>query len=276
MRSLPVLAWIGAAVLCTTATAQTPTVRLRHQRKMGEKWTRNDTGNYTMLFNALGTASDGTVTSDSATQMEVVGVGADGSLEVRRTGTETTHINGIPNAPAETKREMSQVKFVQDTAGKLVKSEIPPLEINQQTLMDFGKLFSYETDQIPPLEWFPDKEVSVGEEWAQTYTIKAGDGKDRKITVKSHLFSYNPTSGEAWIVSETETPGNMKFGPELGNLEAIGKGSIRDTYLFNVKEGKTIRGTSVLRGDYEFHFEVNNFKVDISMSMSGAGTMNQQ
>lgn len=273
IRSLIVL----AALLClgTAATAQAPAVKLRHQRKMADRWERSESANFSLVFSVLGQTSDGTLSSDVLSKYEVVAL-ENGHPRVRRTGTETTRIMGIPNAPEEEKEERTPAEFVQEASGKPVRTDFPPLELNQELLMNFGRLLSYETDQIPPLEVFPDKDAAVGEEWSHTHTVKTIDGKERKLTVKSRLFSFNEASGEAWIVSESTTPTEIQLGPELGALKATGSMTVRQTFLFNAKEGKTVRGHAVANGEYHLQIDAGGMQIPISMTLSGTIAMTQQ
>lgn len=275
MRPAPVLALLAGVLLAGAAGAQAPSVKLRHQRKIGDRWVRNETSNLTVLFNFLGTAADGTISSDAESRFEVAGVGTDGTLEIRRTAAETVRISGIPNAPAESKREYQPATFVQAPSGKLVRYQVPELVVDQQALMDASKLFSYEIEQLPVLEEFPEDEITAGQEWSRTYTIRGADGRDKKVTVKSRLFSYNPQNGEAWIVSESVVPGDMQFPAELANFTASGSSYTRSTYLFNATQGRMVRGTTLMHGDYQIGLEVNGMKLDISMTMAGSGSANQ-
>ena len=141
--------------------------------------------------------------------------------------------------------------------------------------MDASRLMSYEFDQLPPLEVFPDGEVSVGQEWSHTYTVRGADGREKKVTMKSRLFSYDAGSGEAWIISDSTFPGDMQFGAELGNFNATGSTETHSVQLFNAKQGKFTRGTTVIRGDWRFTFEINGMKLDVGVLLAGSGTMIQ-
>jgi hypothetical protein len=273
----------GMALLVAVCAAfgfaqQQDKVKLEHKRKKGDKLMRTSASSAPFLMQVSGTGFnmtyDGTLETSAEETEEVTDV-SDGVIAIKRTGKETSKIMGGP-APAEETREFKPTTYRFAPTGKLVSADAEAFASKKMGVEAVGDVISYITDQIPFLMEFPDRELSVGEEWTNTHTVKSPDGNELKVTTKHRLFGLEPANKRAWIASEAHVPFEVNGGPGLSGFKLTGVSQARTHTLFSYSDGKIVKSNETIHFDITVEAPTMGVNLTIKLVAHGTATTNAQ
>lgn len=266
------------AVCAAFGFAQQEKVKLEYKRKKGDKLTRTSVSStpFLMQISAPGfnQTSDGSVETNGELTEEATEV-SEGFIAIRRTGKETSKMMGGP-APGEESREFQPTTFRFTTAGKLISADVDAFSSKKSGFEAIGDVLNYLLDQIPFLDEFPDRELSVGDEWTTTRTLKNPDSSEVKVTTKHRLFGLESANKRAWIVSEAKIPFDVNGGPGLAGLKMTGTSELRSHTLFSYDEGKFVKSNETINLNMTIEGMMDGVTITVKMIAHGSGTTTAQ